>query len=142
MIGGPKATVRLEIDAGDLNSFYQHVDGLCALKYFNFGRKALQEMYGISDEQLFEQGLGFFIRDYDFRSREEIRSLGVEVRSSFGRRTPLTFFIEHSLVCDGKLCIEGTTEHFFARLADRNFSKPPQEFIGKLETGFLISKDY
>jgi len=94
-----------------------HLNNSRYAPYFECGRIALQEEYGLNDEELKKAGIGFWVRDSYVRRILQIQAnQEVEIHSRFVGYSGIMAYIAHRMVYAGKDVATAITEHYLVEL--------------------------
>ena len=122
---GVEPGVRIEsIIDPELTDTFGHLNNSAYARYFEAGRKVLQEKFGIGDEKLKEAGMGLWVRDSYIRRKMQVKAnQEVEIHSRFLGYVGIMIYVAHRMMCHGRKAATAITEHFMVKLGNRWLSR-------------------
>ncbi len=113
---------------------YGHLNNAHYSYYFEKGRIALQEKFGLKDSVLAEKGIGFLVFTATYKYKKQVfANAEVEIHSQFvpydkGARV----YIDHTMYLNRDIVASARTEHVFVNLKSNKPIRPLDELIQKI----------
>ncbi len=129
-----ESEVQLEV-LEEHSDIYGHLNNAFHAQYFEKGRSALQELYGIGDAFLTERGYGLWVQDtYIHRMKQAKGGEAVVIHSHFLGCLGLFVYMHHRMVREETEIAFCISEHYFVR-HDKNPTpiEIPDFFEGQIE---------
>jgi len=120
---------------------FGHLNNSAYARYFELGRKALQENHGMGDEMLKDAGMGLWVRDsYISRILQVKANQEIEVHSRFLGYKGIMIYMTHKMIYDGRKAATAITEHYMVKLGKEPIAiEIPKTLTAKLAS-LLVEK--